>query len=619
MTRVRFGAVLGTLDEDTLLEATLAHLRRIGVERIAVTDLGSTDRTLEILAREEARGDVWVVHVPAPDDDPSWEVIEGILARALDAEWVLFLDTDERWIPAAGRLDALQGLDDQDIVTVGRYNTVILPDGPALPDPPDPDRYDRLLLYALGVPDAHRVIPGSTSIPYVQAIVDPKVMVRPEAIASLANGDHDVVTTPRAWRRGYAQDCVIAHLPFTTLERFQRKVDDIRQTIAASPEYFTGFQGWQWTYWVRMADEGRIEEEFARQVIEPADIASLRDRGVIRSAAELLAPVVPDLPDEAAYTAALGRIEPWVPAVDAILRRERLRPQETWRVPAEPGQQPVILLPPDLAVKLFGPWGDGLATWAAEEAAYRLARADPLLPVPRLIGAGALDAEWRYLVTAMLPGRPLQDCRSEIDADGWLGVAGWLGRVLRQMWDVPVPEAQRDEGWTIFLGMLEWHRANAVAWYQARGTLPDRLLRTLDAWLPPAASLVAGLERPVLIHADLHDGNVLGWPEHGSFRATGLLDLGRSMIGHPLFEIGPLARWTFHGDAAWIAEWCRWAAPPGWGRPGFARTALAFMLLHRGDTLEGLAPVASAGDLDDLAWTLFGAAETAGLRMQPAS
>lgn len=615
MRHVRFAAIMGTLDEASLLPGAIAHLRRIGVERIVVIDWGSTDGTLEILAQEEQRGDLWTVQAPRTDDDAPWQSIDGILARALSADWVLFLDTDERWVPIGGHLDRMEGLDDLDIIRVQRFNAVILPDGPAVPDPIDAASLDRLLLYALGVPDAHRLIPNDPSLPWVQAWQDPKVMVRPEAIASMANGDHDVTETPgRTWRRAMAPDCLIVHLPFTTLEQFETKVANIRIAIETSPEYFTGDQGWQWTHWVQLDDAGQTPEEFARQTIDHDRLAELRTRGIIRSAADLLEPVVPEFADIEAYNAALRELDPWRPALDAVLRAERLRPAGSWVLPpGEPGQQPVVLMPPDLAVKIYGPWNIGLETWAAEEQAYRLAKADRTMPVPRILGSGRLAPDWRYLVTEMLSGQPLVEVRSQLDERGWRGVAGWLGRVMRQLWDVPLPADVRDEGWAMFRGMLEWHRIGATGFYRKRTSLPDHLIDQIEGWLPSMEELLEDLVTPVLIHGDVHDANVLGIPSDGQFKATGILDLGRAMIGHPLFEIGPVSGFTFHGDRELIAEWARWAAPPGFGRPGFARLALAFTLLHRGDTLAGLPQLAEARDLDALADALYGAAEAAGL------
>ena len=67
-------AVLGVKDEVELVAASIAHLRRIGVEQIIVSDYGSTDGTLDVLEAQCRVGDVSVMHVDAAatTDCSSW-------------------------------------------------------------------------------------------------------------------------------------------------------------------------------------------------------------------------------------------------------------------------------------------------------------------------------------------------------------------------------------------------------------------------------------------------------------------------------------------------------------------------------------------------------------------
>lgn len=53
-------------------------------------------------------------------------------------------------------------------------------------------------------------------------------------------------------------------------------------------EQFWAHHGaWHWRRWLALADQGRLDEEFDRNVYDWQTISAMRAEGVIRSAAEL--------------------------------------------------------------------------------------------------------------------------------------------------------------------------------------------------------------------------------------------------------------------------------------------------------------------------------------------
>jgi hypothetical protein len=77
-------------------------------------------------------------------NDTPWEelkrrAIESV--RAAPADWVLFQDADEFWLPASGSLRHCASLTGNDIVTVNRFNVVATENGPAFAMPPVPEAY----------------------------------------------------------------------------------------------------------------------------------------------------------------------------------------------------------------------------------------------------------------------------------------------------------------------------------------------------------------------------------------------------------------------------------------------------------------------------------------------
>ncbi|MFN8619324.1 MAG: hypothetical protein U0869_01085 [Chloroflexota bacterium] len=157
---------------------------------------------------------------------------------------MLLLDTERAVAAVTGSLRDLEDLDDADVLTVPRYNAVIGPDE-LLSRPPTPDRLGDAWLFALGVlrpyeaigPPGHPLDPGRH---------------RAEGDGAWRHrrpdrpGDHNVRTTLGVCANcEQARDVLALHQPFSTLERFEREVDNIRATIRRVCWWFADNQGWR--------------------------------------------------------------------------------------------------------------------------------------------------------------------------------------------------------------------------------------------------------------------------------------------------------------------------------------------------------------------------------------
>jgi len=94
---------LGVKDEIDLVEKTIAHLRAIGVDLIIAVDSYSTDGTADVLEAYRS-DDFWFIQMSdlEPDGpDKAWLRKNLELVQKADADWVIFLDADEYWIPAS--------------------------------------------------------------------------------------------------------------------------------------------------------------------------------------------------------------------------------------------------------------------------------------------------------------------------------------------------------------------------------------------------------------------------------------------------------------------------------------------------------------------------------------
>jgi hypothetical protein len=288
---MRIAAVLSVRDEVELIEQTIGHLWAIGVDLIIACDMDSHDGTYEALEAHRSDESFWLFRIDdqLPDNFQTWIRANVALVKSARADWTIFLDADEYWLPASGSLKDCARLEDADVLTVDRFNVPLGPNGPLMPGKITHERYDELLLTSEAVHDLRIHIQENPEAVWIRAKAEAKVMARPARIGTLALGGHDVVAADtRPLRRYSAEDVIIAHLPFTTRARFARKVDNIRRLFRVHDEFFGELTAWHWRRWLVLADEGRLDEEFDRSVFDERTIMNLRAQGIIRSAAELL-------------------------------------------------------------------------------------------------------------------------------------------------------------------------------------------------------------------------------------------------------------------------------------------------------------------------------------------
>lgn len=282
-------AILGIKDEAELLPAVIDHLYRIGVDLIVARDNHSTDGSAEFLhLHESGRLRLAPLGMAEVGDNELWARREVELAKSTDADWVLFLDADEFWLPAFGSLKDCSSLRNPNVnlLTVNRYNVPITHDGLRFPELPVPACYGDLDLFVRPYDDFRHYIEDHPQTSWISGVPMPKIIVRPSHIASVNLGHHDASGLGGAsLAQAVSRDILIAHLPFTTAERFLRKIDNIRELLRSHANIFPGDAAWHWKRWLRIAEEGGLNEEFQLQCISEDTLRTLRAEGVICSAA----------------------------------------------------------------------------------------------------------------------------------------------------------------------------------------------------------------------------------------------------------------------------------------------------------------------------------------------
>ncbi len=147
-------------------------------------------------------------------------------------------------------------------------------------------------------------------------------------------------------------------------------------------------------------------------------------------------------------------------------------------------------------------------------------------PIPAIIESGQLE-DWRYLVSAHVPGVQIQSVLSHLDDDDLERIAGDLGQFMAAFHAVAVLGFEREFGtWPRY---LDQRLADARALHGARRVAPARVDQ-IAAFLATHAPALRALGPPVLIHADLTAEHVMLVQQGGRWRLSGVLDLADAMM-----------------------------------------------------------------------------------------
>jgi len=287
----RFAAVIGHADDPGLLERCIAHHLAIGVDHVFVS-LNTGDARSEQIARTFAaspRVRAARVESFAPDPFHYFTAAIGVVTSWVAPDWILFVDSDEFWVPATGRIGDTADLDAFDAVAVPRFNAppVREPDG-TLRALHRRDPAATFVVNADRITDP-REIGRDAAMSWVMSKDHPKLLVRPELVTEVGRGAHTIVPPASSMRGTTARDLLILHAPFTTRARFRRKIDAIRERLATVGDRFEPGQAWHWRHWLELDAAGTIDAEFDRQLVDAAMLETLHRQGILTTPAEVFA------------------------------------------------------------------------------------------------------------------------------------------------------------------------------------------------------------------------------------------------------------------------------------------------------------------------------------------
>lgn len=213
----------------------------------------------------------------------------------------------------------------------------------------------------------------------------------------------------------------------------------------------------------------------------------------------------------------------WQQAAAAICARHHLAHASLRR--SQQGENIIFFVDERFVIKIFAPFRD---SYLREKAALEFAAGKVGIKTPEILSAGELEG-WSYLVMTQLAGFPAKEAWPEIDLRGRLEIVSHLGVALKSLHNhaAPLSQPALNRDWH---GFIERQVSTCVVRQRARGANPEWLER-LPAYIAERVELLPAEYEPVMLHGDVHAGNLLLAQIKGRWELTGLFDFGDSLCG----------------------------------------------------------------------------------------
>lgn len=220
--------------------------------------------------------------------------------------------------------------------------------------------------------------------------------------------------------------------------------------------------------------------------------------------------------------------ETWEHAAAAICARHGLRYASLRRSPL--GENIIFLVDERYVVKIFSP---ARGQYGRELAALEFAYGKTGIETPEVVWTGELEG-WSYIVMTYLAGQPLREVWPGMEAREQVEIATRLGLAMRELHAPPAPLSRvaLNRDWHGFVGM----QARASVRRQRDCGANPEWLASLPAYLDARMNLLPDACAPVLLHGDVHPGNVLLVERDGRPVLSALFDFGDSFCGFHEYE-----------------------------------------------------------------------------------
>jgi hygromycin-B 7''-O-kinase len=236
---------------------------------------------------------------------------------------------------------------------------------------------------------------------------------------------------------------------------------------------------------------------------------------------------LPLITDAAAYETHFND-DVWRQAAATICARHQLA-YTTLRRSLQ-GENIIFFVDERFVIKIYAPFRE---SYRREKAALHFAAGKTGIETPAILYAGELEG-WSYLLLTQLVGSVAKLVWAEIETRERIEIVSRLGVALKSLHAhaAPLSPSAVKRDWR---GFIERQAQTCVERQRACGANPEWLAR-LPAYITERLEMLPTEYNPVLLHGDVHPGNLLLAHERGRWTITGLLDFGDSLCGYHEYD-----------------------------------------------------------------------------------